>query len=402
MHGKIMIIGGGTLQVPVLAEAEKLGLETIVIDRDPNCICAKLATHFETCDIFAPQFAATLAAQYGVDGVAAIAIDAEDTAGFVAEKMGLPGPPLRAAKITRNKTSFYGAMIENGLGDYVPNTMTINSSYISYPNFPLPWIVRPINQAGSRGTTIVWHKIALPGAVARAGIYSKFVQISELLSKGHEHSTEIMFIDGEPIYLNSVLRPFLPRIFLGGTAIEIGHISPSPLSFGEILFDLAKEVAKALNVNWGVLKIDTLIPYGTIHPYLLEATLRLSGGLDSTHTFPLAFGRSSVRAFLKLAMGETVDKNEVVGPRRQYAAAAGFWLPNGTVTDIATKGKIIQELGVKDVIFRASHGRWNPGPDCTNRAGFVVTIGGTAQQAWNKALESALAMPVYFRMGACT
>jgi phosphoribosylaminoimidazole carboxylase (NCAIR synthetase) len=46
------VIGGGEMQIPVIAEARTLGLQVICSDINADCVCASLADMFLTIDIF--------------------------------------------------------------------------------------------------------------------------------------------------------------------------------------------------------------------------------------------------------------------------------------------------------------------------------------------------------------
>lgn len=395
---KILIIGGGLLQIPVIKTAKELNLFTVCIDRNRDCACAPLSDRFYNVDIFDREGALAVAQDAKVAGVAAIAIDAEDTAAYVAQELGLPAPPLRAARITRNKDQFVRLMAHNGL--CVPRYYICEYGAPPYVPFSPPWIVRPVDNSASRGTSIVWKSKDLPEAISRArahAVKSDVFLVQELLPPGQEFSTEIIFIDKRPYYLNSVLRPFWGRNVFGGST-EIGHISPAPVDprIHTELYDLAAQVAGVLNVDWGVLKIDTLLPHNRPRPFLLEATLRLSGGCDSTHTFPVAHGWSSVDLFLKLAMGMPVEFPEHRDVK-SFAAAVGFILPVGKITK-GPPPDLVDRLGVVGIVMRVGAGDVVQFPeDCAGRAGFVIAGDDNPWEAWRKGCEAALAIPGYVK-----
>lgn len=400
---RILIIGGGPLQVPVVQEARAMGYRPYVVDRDPDCPCHPLASAFYPVDIYDREGVAEVAAASEVEAVAAIAIDAEDTAAYVARELGLPGPPLRAAEITRDKGAFYEALyprLPGLLADYAVLEEP------AAPPFPPPWILRPVDRQGSMGTTIVWEEADFDAAFSTAREASRCgrVLVNKLLPPGEEFSTEVLFTDRGPRYVNSVLRPFLPRAVGGGRAVEIGHLSPAPISRRRhrTLFRLAVEVARLLGVDWGVMKIDTLWPWGHARPYLLEGTLRLSGGCDSTHTFPLAYGRSVVRAYLRLCVrGRISDTDpDLVGPPRRFAAAVGIFAPSGPVAALPDPRRLRDALRVEDVVLYPSKlGSVVRLEDCRSRLGFVLVAGRRPGAVWRRGLEASLAATTFFAFG---
>ncbi len=48
----LWVIGGGLLQIPLIEEANKLGLKTIVSDLNENCIAKEYSDEFVHIDIF--------------------------------------------------------------------------------------------------------------------------------------------------------------------------------------------------------------------------------------------------------------------------------------------------------------------------------------------------------------
>lgn len=385
---KVLVVGGGTLQVPVVQAVQNLGHLAVVIDRDSGCPARRIAHAFERVDIYDPKGALAAARRHSVGGVVAVAIDAEDTAAYVAEQLGLPGPPYECAQVTRNKDHFYSLA---GLQKYFPLHVAIpeGSQGVHVP-FPPPWVVRPVDNSASRGTTLVHHREDLERALEVAyqnAVRRRVALVCEMLPEGREYSTEIMFIRGRPAYINTVRRYFWPRN-LG--FVEIGHLSPAPdPAIHSTLFEVCKEVAKELGVDWGVVKIDTLVAGDVV--FILEACLRLSGGADSTHTYPLAYRKSSVKAFINLSLGK--DPGPVEGRHHCYAAAVGFTLPEG-VYKAPTPLELRYKLRVNDIIFRPEGGALR---DCAGRAGFVIVTGKDPAETWRRGLEAAVAVPSFFR-----
>ena len=105
------IIGGGLLQVPLIKEVHQLGLNVIITDRNPHCVCKNLGEYFYPVDIFdlhknIELLFNLLNSKIHLVGILAAGIDANVTAAVLARIAGLPGVAPQAAYITHNKAAF--------------------------------------------------------------------------------------------------------------------------------------------------------------------------------------------------------------------------------------------------------------------------------------------------------
>ena len=101
----LWVIGGGSLQIPIIEEAKKLGLATLVTDMSSKCVAKAHADYFYPVDIFDVAGNVDLLFRLkhfdGLDivGVLAAGIDANITAAVLARIAGLPGVDPQAAPV---------------------------------------------------------------------------------------------------------------------------------------------------------------------------------------------------------------------------------------------------------------------------------------------------------------
>ncbi|MGO5273107.1 GNAT family N-acetyltransferase [Bacillota bacterium LCP21S3_A4] len=148
---KILILGGGFQQLPAIRKAHELGLTVLLADYLPDAPGRREADQSFLISTRDKDRILDLARKENVDGILAFASDpAEETAAYVAEKMGLPGGMYAAAGILGNKRKFreFLAMHRIPAPRHFP---------MDYPegDLPYPVVVKPLDSSGSKGVTIL-------------------------------------------------------------------------------------------------------------------------------------------------------------------------------------------------------------------------------------------------------
>ena len=184
---KILILGGGFQQLPAIRKAHELGLTVLLADYLPEAPGRSEADQSFLVSTRDKDKILELAREEEVDGILAFASDpAEETAAYVAEKMGLPGGMYAAAGILGNKRKFREFLAMHRIP--APRHFPMN-----YPesDLPYPVVVKPLDSSGSKGVTILRSYDA--GRIFRA--YQDAVSCSlsgqamaeEYISYGYRH-----------------------------------------------------------------------------------------------------------------------------------------------------------------------------------------------------------------------
>lgn len=148
---KILILGGGFQQLPAMRKAHELGLTVLLVDYLPDAPGRREADQSFLISTRERDKILELARKEGVDGILAFASDpAEETAAYVAEKIGLPGGMYAAAGILGNKRKFREFLTMHRIP--APRHFPMN-----YPesDLPYPVVVKPLDSSGSKGVTII-------------------------------------------------------------------------------------------------------------------------------------------------------------------------------------------------------------------------------------------------------
>ena len=154
---KIMILGAGTYQVPLIATAKRMGLFTIVVSVPGDYAGFKLADKIYELDTRDREGVLAAAKAEQIDGICTSGTDvAVSTIGYVCQEMGLTGIPLNAAEILTDKAlmkeTFLAGGVDTSQGMRAYNTeeATKAANIIGYPA-----VVKRVDSSGRRGITVV-------------------------------------------------------------------------------------------------------------------------------------------------------------------------------------------------------------------------------------------------------
>lgn len=393
----LWVIGGGQLQAPLIEEARKLELGIIVTDRNPQCLCRKLADKFYPIDIFdinknTDLLFALQEEGIRLAGIIAAGIDANVTAAILARLAGLPGVSPQAAYKTHNKAAFRKFLSTHNLPcprwREVKNGEELKKA-ITAIGFPL--IVKNVDSSASRGTKkffapAPWQEITEVFNHAREVSSTKSALVEELL-EGEEQTVETLFdIKGtfHPCFITD-------RIFDRESSWAVEQVVRHPTTLTskqqKNLYTLVEHTASALGITTGAAKADTIMTKKG--PVILEMTTRLSGGFDCQYIVPLATGKNVLRAAILTAIGKPFPSSLLKDTKKRVVFSGSIW-PEPGKTIAGTKGleKARRMPGFGYFFMNRKKGdRIEPYTDGTKRVCFLIVSGKNYEEAY-QAFES--------------
>ena len=162
MTARILILGGSRFQVPLIQRAKERGLRVITCDYLPENPGHRLADEYHNVSTTDREAVLALARRIGIDAVASFASDpAMPAVAYVAEALGLPGPPLQAIVRLTDKGQFRRLMAEAGLR--TPHYWVVDAATAAeagdiaatLPAGVARLVVKPVDSCGSRGVRVV-------------------------------------------------------------------------------------------------------------------------------------------------------------------------------------------------------------------------------------------------------
>jgi biotin carboxylase len=351
---RILILGAGIMQGPVIRIAGEMGLETVVVDGDPAAPCRERADRFECIDLKDKEGIEALARglqaeKGGLGAVITAGTDFSASVAWVAERLGLPGIPYQAALDASDKERMRRCFQEAGLPS--PSFIVRRDTDPFTPPFPFPVVVKPVDNMGSRGCRRVDAREELGAAVEGALGFSRSGRvIVEEYMEGPEYSVDAVLDRGEVRICGLADR----HIFFPPYFVEMGHTMPAELEGDgrEALIGTFIQGIQALGIREGAAKGDLKLTRRG--PMIGEIAARLSGGYMSGWTYPYSSGVEGIRGAILAALGEDVGD---LSPRRHWTSAERAFISiPGRIREV----RGLEEAGavpfVRDVFCRIKGG----------------------------------------------
>ena len=395
MPKTLFVISGGTEAVPGIQRARDMGLRVVVSDINPKAPGFEIADDRVIADTYSIDDTVAAALHYQktikpIDGVMCIASDVPLTVASVAHVLGLPGITIETAQLASDKLAMKQRFFEKGIP--IPwfrkvDSVTHLRRILSKHGFPV--VLKPVDSRGARGVLRLTEYVDLDWAYEHSISFSpsKRVMVEEYLD-GPQISTESAIINGQAVTPGFTDRnyEFLDRF--APYIIENGGHQPSilPKEQQNAVSRLAEQAALAMGISTGIAKGDMVLFEDG--PRVIEIAARLSGGWFSTDQIPIATGVDLIGAAIKMALGERVPKEDLI-PQYQKGVTIRYFFPeSGRVVRIENVEQFRDRSWVHKMDFFVKPGDIvGPVTNHTKRTGFVITTGGTRNQAIERAMH---------------
>ena len=382
---KLMIMGAGIYQVPLIKKAKEMGIHTIAVSIPGNY--PGFAVADEVCHINTVDYEAVLkvAREKKVDGIVTAGTDvAVITIGKVCDELGLKGLSFEAAKIASDKRLMKECYEKNGVRTARFRMIRFDEdprAHLEGLSYPL--IFKAVDSSGSRGITRVNTPEAIEAAVENIrGVTRKDYYIVEEFIIGSEFGAQAFVYDGK-------LRFVLPHgdyVFTGDTGVPVGHFAPFNLTEEQKadVFDQTERAIRAMKLDNCAINADFIMRDG--QTYVLEIGGR-SGATCLAELVSIYYGFDYYEKIIQAAMGECPDF-----PQDKAVPNASMLLMSdrdGTIRSIADHNPADERI--IEVQFDYTVGdkvkKFHVGP---HRIGHVITKGDTLEEA-QAVLKQALA-----------
>ena len=305
---KLMLLGGLRYLLPVIKAAHDLGIYVITVDYIPDNIAHKYSDEYHNVSIIDKDAVLELAQKTQIDGIMSFAVDPGVVcAAYVANKMGLPSPPLESVEILQNKAKFRHFLESNGFN--VPKSRGYQrqdkaQALIDVDYFTWPVIVKPVDSAGSKGVMRVNNPKALDNAIDNAvenSISGSFI-IEDFIEKdGYSTDTDSFSANNELKFFslnnqyfdNQAKNPYTPSAY--------SWPSRMPESYQKELREEVQRLIKLLNMGSSVYNVETRVGKDG-KAYIMELSPR-GGGNRLCEMLKYATGLDLIQNAVKAAIG---------------------------------------------------------------------------------------------------
>lgn len=305
-------------------------------------------------------------------------------AALLAQRVGLPGNDPLLARAARNKILMGEAFAATGIP--APRWTVVHDETEAHQaaqsnELGWPFVVKPAEQGGSWGVSLVDGPDRLTDAVGAAQQYTHAyphglkLDTRALLQEyipGEEYSCDTVVADGVAYPLPVVRKDTTEGRF----RIETGHTCPSGLAapLARRVQHTAARAALAVGVRNGIAHTEVKIPPGAETPYVIETGARLPGG-NVCEIVEAATGVSEAVACLQAVLGRVPD----TVASSMEAATIRFLLPE--------RGGVLRQVYIPEVPGTHSELHLRPGDavpepaDSACRIGHVVARAESVDQA---------------------
>ena len=301
---KLLILGAGEMQVPVIEKAKDMGLFTIVADYDPMAPGMALADKQITVSTNDYEALIAIATAEKIDGCITTSDFPVNCVAKISEKLNLKAMTPKVAKICTNKFLQRELFQKNNIR--VPLFALCNNinDLQQFEQYPL--IVKPVDSSASRGVKKVHSYTELTEAFNEALKFSISKQvIVEQFIQGKEYSVETLTQDN-----NTTIVTITEKLVRGDNYfVEDTHIQYARISDAEteLIETEVINAIKALNANNCPTHTEIKIENGKV--FIIEIACRLGGDYIASDLVPLSTGIDMLNNLILIATGQKIDAN---------------------------------------------------------------------------------------------
>ncbi len=368
----------------------------IAADRDAQAVGFELADERAVVSTDDEPALERLARARDVAGIVSPGADwTVGVAARIARRIGLPHPiDATTASLVTSKARQRERLAAAG----VPQPRLFAAGEVP----SLPCVVKPADQQGQRGLTVVRSLDELEQAVARAADASRGGgAVVEELVAGPEVTVNAFCVDGElvPLAVTDRLTADPPAF-----GVALAHAWPSVHDVGPAI-EAARAAAAALGVRNG--PTYTQIRLAAEGPRVIELAARLGGGHDA-ELVEAATGVPLNDLAIDLSLGMSADHRQLPSDSLSLggggpgdAAGGGFGgacvlflvAPAGELRAVEGLDEALAVEGVRWVrVYRRPGWRFGPLLQGADRAGAILAVGASRDEARERARRAAEAV----------
>ena len=149
-----MVLGGSNFQLPIIMRAKEMGLYVISCDYLPDNPGHQISDEYHNVSTTDKEEVLALTRKLDIDAIVTLSSDpAIPSVAYVANALGLSGPPLDAVTILSEKDKFRALISDLGLN--VPKSYAVTSTIIpkELMDSNSMFVVKPVDSSGSKGIT---------------------------------------------------------------------------------------------------------------------------------------------------------------------------------------------------------------------------------------------------------
>ena len=300
---KILILGAGEMQIPVIQKVNEMGYESIALDYDKDAVGFKYAAKKYIVSSTDADKVLAVARLENIDALLTTSDYPVNVVAKVSKILNLPAMSPEVANICTNKYLQRRFFRDNGIN--IPEFYLV-SDLVCYEDYrEFPYIVKPVDSSASRGVKKVYCTKELKVAVEEAKKFSRTGQVLiEQFIGGKEFSVETLTQNNR-----TIIASITEKLVIGeeyGYFVEDTHIEPARISIEE-WETIENEVRRALMViGADNCPSHTEVKVWNGKVYIIEMACRLGGDYITSDLVPLSTGIDMLANLVKLSIGDPI------------------------------------------------------------------------------------------------
>ncbi len=345
---KILIIGAGINQLPIIQTAKKLGYYVIAVSAKGDYPGFKVADEAAYIDIFDVDAIIQLAKRKKIDGVLSDQSDMiAPIVAQVAETLHLPTWGYQNALDFTDKSRMR-AMYQR-LGLPVPKSVTTTSleeAILAAEDINYPLVIKPADAFASRGVFIIYNATELQDLYVQSQDCSRLKNvIVEQYISGPQYFCQGFVENGE-----LTLYAFSDRYYFNLPHLAIPYTNAFPAKISDLLkermTEMFQKVIDDAHPLFGHVWAEWIYNEASDTLYIVETAIRGAGAYVTSHLLPAAYGVDSQPYLVKAAVGDSDGSFKNKQFDNNAAAFYCFLLPEGKISQVNGLDKVADIPGV--------------------------------------------------------
>lgn len=310
---KVLILGAGPIQIPIIKKSKEIGLYTIVVDIDDKAKGAEFSDEFYTISTNDTNKILNLAKDKKINGILTTSDFPVNVVAEVGEKLDIPVMSKEVAQICTNKYLQREFLKNNHFN--TPSYKVIRTLQDLEKIDFFPCIIKPVDSSASRGVRKVNNLKELYDQYSVSHKYSKsgLVIVEEFIT-GKEFSVETLTQDNKTHVIQITEK--ITKGEESGYFVEDTHIAPARI--GDIhKKNIEEEVISLINkIGVNNCPTHTELKLNETGIYIIEIACRLGGDYITSDLVPLSTGIDMLQNLLLMSIGYKIqvkhkDHNEI-------------------------------------------------------------------------------------------
>ncbi len=380
-----MFVGAGPYQVKGIEKAKEMGMFVVATDGNPEAPGLEVSDLSYVVDVKDIDANLEIARKNSVDGVLSVASEVSiRTVAVISQSLGLPGLEIDVAEKCTDKALMREAFFDSGVPSPKSYAVCDYQELLSKKEeIGLPVVIKPADNAGSRGVRLVEELDELKFAYDKALEYSEKgkVLIEEYMD-GVEVSVEAFMYEGimHVIALSDKVRTDPPYL------LDKEVIFPSTYNY-EVKKQIIREAEKAIKavgIKMGPVHMELMITKDG--PVPVELAARGPGFKVFTDIMPTITGIDLLKELILISLGQ---RPNLMKTRNKASVIKFIDTKTGTLKKISGLEEAKKINGIYELELYVEEGDSVHILTCgADRVGHIISIADSRKEA-EKIVEAA-------------